>query len=85
MLNGLKIIVELGHGGQTYLCDSIVSVCEGHIMSMCWELEKKKAKWNAVVNVKKDSDNLVTGQFSAIETGDGNEVKTLSFWSTVCR
>ena len=47
--------------------------CKGHIMSECWE-EKKKAKLNAVVNVKRDGHNLVTGQSSATKNADGNEV-----------
>ena len=47
-------------------------------MSKYWELENKKAKSNAVVNVKRDGDNLVTGQSLATETDDGNEVN-LSF------
>ena len=51
-----------------------VSIVSSHIMSECWKLEKKKSKSNAVVNVKRDIDNSVTGQSSAIENGDGNEV-----------
>ena len=73
-MNGPKIIVEVGHRDQMYLCVSIVRKCKGHIMSECWELEKKKVKSNAFVNVKRDGDNLVTDQSSATETGDGNEV-----------
>ena len=46
---------------------------KGHVMSECWELEKKKAKSNAFVNVKRDGDNLVTDQSSTTETAGGNE------------
>ena len=42
-------------------------------MSECWELEKKRAKSNAVVNIKRDGDNLVTDQSSTTETAVGKE------------
>ena len=58
---------------------SNVPVCfyckrKGHIMSECWELEKKKAKPNAVVNVKRGGDNLMTDQSATTETAGGKEV-----------
>ena len=63
-------------GGGTWR--SNVPVCfyckrKGHIMSECWELEKKKAKLNAVVNIERDGDNLVTDESSAIETAGKKE------------
>ena len=36
--------------------------------------KEKKAKLNAVVNVKKDGDNLVTDQSATTETAGGKEV-----------
>ena len=66
-------------GGGTWR--SNVPVCfyckrKGHIMSECWELEKKKAKSNAVVNVKRDGNNLVTDQSTTTETAGGKEVNS---------
>ena len=43
-------------------------------MSECWELEKKKAKSNAVVNVKRDGNDLVTDQSATTDTAGGKEV-----------
>ena len=72
--------VERSHnnsgGGTRRLNVSVCFYCKrkGHIMSECWEIEKKKAKSNAVVNVKKDGDNLVTDQSATTETAFGKEV-----------
>ena len=72
--------VEQSHnnsGGGTWKLN--IPVCfyckrKGHIMSECRELRKKKTKLNAVVNVKKDGDNLVTDQSATTETAGGKEV-----------